>query len=136
MSNWGRATEGLTRCSFQPAIYECSDIIRSGVSHFLAVLGSQKERRQQIACSGNEDATMNKRLYQKGPCQKPGHIRGCQSMPNVHNNNKSIYIAPWLHVTLLKGAVTNTSKKPVKMLKVKIYKKNRKQLKTCRPTYR
>ena len=48
------------------------------------MLGCQKERREQSACGGNEDATRDKGLDQKGPCQKPGHARGSQSMPNVN----------------------------------------------------
>ena len=48
---------------------------------------------------------------------------------NNNNINKSIYIAPWLQVTLFKGAVT--SKKPSKNAKgkdIKIY--NIKNIKT------
>ena len=45
------------------------------------MLGGKKERREQIACGRNEDAMMDK---QKGPCQKPGHTIGRQSMPNVN----------------------------------------------------
>ena len=47
--------------------------------------------------------------------------RDATSDQGKNNNNKSIYIAPWLQVTLSKGAVTS-KKKTVKMLKVKMYK--------------
>ena len=38
------------------------------------MLGGQKEIREQIACSGNDDATMDKGLDQKGLYQKPGLV--------------------------------------------------------------
>ena len=41
------------------------------------VLGGRKERREQITCSGNEDATIDNGQQQKGPCQKTGNTRGC-----------------------------------------------------------
>ena len=54
----------------------------------------QKERREHDSCSGNEDSAMDKWLDQneslgadqKGPCNKAGHTRGCQSINNDSNS--------------------------------------------------
>ena len=37
-----------------------------------------KDENRLHTCSGNEDAMMDKRQDQKGPCQKPCDTRGCQ----------------------------------------------------------
>ena len=64
-------------------------------------------------------------------CKMPNHrinysekslnaTEDCTVYERPHNNIKSIYIAPWLHVTLFRGAVTKQIKKKTgKMLKVK-----------------
>ena len=61
------------------------------------MLGGQKERREQIACSGNEDATIYKGLDQKRPSQTPGHTRWCQSMPNANISETGKTKSVWTH---------------------------------------
>ena len=68
-----------------------------------AVLGGYKERREQIACSRNEDATMDMGYDQKGPCQKTNHTRGSQCEPNVDIPETETIKLVWTHQEKSRG---------------------------------